>query len=240
MSNQNNPQYGINPFQRYKIQLGPNIDRSNGQYFPEVEGTGFYIERADYPVLLSFNSQGGGIDQSMSARDGGQAKTQFKGLTVTHPILDVLCEISIIVFKGDAEFTNQLDSPVARLLAPTRTVTNTPALQVMGMYIYPGVRAVKNLQAICQAATVTFSTASFYDKNGAVISSPKVISQNFAGANVVYNGTNSVAYATNIYISGGVAVVQYPLMYIPSQAVELQVAIQGTVLSQIGAFGNYE
>jgi hypothetical protein len=125
-------------------------------------------------------------------------------------------------------------------LAPTRIITNTATQQILGLYIYPGCRAIKNLQMVCNGTTFTTGGAYFVDKNNQVIASPATFTQNVGGALQTYNGVNSFNYPQSFYLNGGIIVNNYGPMFIPSQAAELQVQINGTVLSGAGAFGNYE
>ena len=72
-NNQQNAQFNVAPFQRVEIVLSAPLlasapDRSLGQFIPEFEGCGFFIERADFPVQITLVSQASNLSQSFYAR----------------------------------------------------------------------------------------------------------------------------------------------------------------------------
>lgn len=235
-------QFGVEYFQRVEILLDA-IDRTRGEYFQQHEGTGFYIERADFPVLLAFNTQASGVEKSLVAKDGFEgANCPFKGFTLTHPPLYTGAKLTMYLLKNGASLSNNLADPGTRMSVSSRNIVATAAQDSIGVYIPPGVRCMRNFQVtITSVATVTSATLQFYDKNGTLIQSPN-LTQTIGGATVAYGSTFTL-YGQP-FINSGVgpaATITFPAFYIPTNAVEFQVVINGTgLVAGPQAFGNFE
>lgn len=245
MNNIQNPQYGINPFERKEIVIGSAVagvvpDRSAGQYIETLEGLGFYIERCDWPILLNVNSQGGGIQVSINARDGLEFTGSFKGLTITHPALNIAGVLTLILYKTpEAKITNQLDNPVTRFQISQRSITNTALQQQIGIFIPPGTRSIKNLQAFAGAITYPGVSAQFVDKTGAIITCPTSLVQQVGTAQVAYTLTPAAIFAQG-QVVGTAGIANFNNIFVPSGAAEIVLTANGTGLTQMQASGNWE
>jgi hypothetical protein len=241
--NQNSPQYGINNFQRVIISIGEfggGVDRTNGEYFPQYEGTGFYVEGADFPVLMTLNSTNGGVEQAIALRDGIQfLDLPFKGFTLIHPPMNMPLRLSIIVLKGGSSYTNQLNDPNSHLPIPFRVITNTAVSTAIGLYVPPGVRAAKNLVVYQPQTTISYSQVIFYDKNLNEITAPTTITQQINGAIVTYNGAY-LRIPGSVTVLGATASITFPPVFIPLRCAEIQITTIGTGLGTPGVTGNYE
>lgn len=245
MNNLQNAQYGVLPYERREIIIGSSVlanapDRSNGEFISNLEGSGFYIERCDWPALITVNSQGGGIATSINARDGLEFKAPFKGLTITHPQLNVAAALSIFLLKNGAEFTNNLDNPVSRLNVSYRSVASSGNSQTVAIFVPPGARSIKNLQIVSPgAASAGASVATFVDKNGNTIFPPTSLTQNVGGTLQSYTGGASGTYG-NTVLQGGIALGIFPNVFIPTACSEIYVTITGTTLGAAYPTGNFE
>lgn len=234
--------YAVNPFQRIEISLGPNIDRSQGEYFPAPQGTGFYVERSDFPVIMALVNKADTVLQAFAIRDGMQIEGFFKGFYLTHPSLNVGGAISIITFAStDAVHVNQLAQPLSRLALLNRSIVVGALLTQAAIYVPPGMRALNSLQVLMTGTTVTDVRCFCTDKNGNSIAGPTNVTQQIAGAVVTYN-----AGAPGPLISGPPRavsagfVMEFPSpLIIPTLATEVVVTVQGTVLSGLPTFTGY-
>ena len=245
MQNIQNAQFGISPFERREIIIGSTVaanmpNRSNGETIATLEGYGFYIERCDWPILINVNSQGGGLPVSINARDGLEFTASFKGLTITHPPLNINGVLTLVIYKlPEVHYTNQLDNPVTRWQISQRAITQTALVQTIGIYVPPGARSIKNLQATAPAATFPGGSAAFYDSTGALITCPTNLSQQFGATNVTYPLTPSAIFAQGSVI-GAAGIANFPNIFIPTQCVEIQLTANGTGLGQMQSSGNFE
>lgn len=240
-----NAQYSIAPFERKEIIIGatggaaPN--RVAGQLIPELEGTGFYVERADYPVLANFGHGMGGLESSINLRDGLEIDASFKGITLTHPLINVAAKLTLILLKNGVKLSNQLDDPVSRMNFAFRTISNTALLQSVGIFVFPGARSIKNLQAVVQAATTTTQVvASFIDAAGNTISAASNFTQQVGAVAAAYTQTGSAMSPNSALVIGPSTVYTFPTLFVPTPAVELQIAVIGTGLGLMSVAGNYE
>lgn len=226
-------QYGVTPTQRVEIFLGPNIDRSGGELFAGLEGAGFYVERSDYPVLLQMNLQNALLEQTLVARDGQVYRGSFRGVTISHPTMNVPCRLSLILFKT-GDFSNEASQPLSRLPLSARIVTNTAALQEIAIYVPPGVRALNSLQFNVVATTITGAIAYARNKNAAQIQAPTNLTKQIQGANVTYNsqfGAAVIASAARAYIATSF-VAEFPApIVLPTETEEVFVSVSGTVMA---------
>lgn len=234
--------YALNPLHRLTIELGPNIDRSQGVYFPEPEGTSFIVEAADFPVLLAPNvSQGAGLGNSLVLRDGLEFKYPFKGWVLQHPSLNRRARATILVLKDGATASNQLNDPVSRLSASYRVISAAGAQVVAGVYIPDGVRAIRNLQAAIAATTFTQAFLTFIDINGAALAAPTSLTRNIASVPTAYPLGSYSVQAQSLYQPSGAGVANFGTIVFPADAVECQITLIGTVLvGNPTVTGNFE
>jgi hypothetical protein len=225
-------QFGVNPFQRVEIIIGASSnapDRSVPEYFPQIEGTGFWVERVDYPVLLSIVSPSNNVDQAFAPREGDKFLTPFKGLYLSHPQLTLSgslqpIKLSLIVFKQGAVFENSAVPPITRG-AVSGTVSGGGGIATGRFYLPLGLRVIEEAQMVLSATTISGVVATFLDKflnnaaNAATILAP----------NGVTYGAFNVGYSAAL-VSGAsnAGIYRFPSMPIPSNAVELKIDVSGT------------
>lgn len=220
--------FGINPFQRIEIPLGPNIDRSNGEYFPSFEGSGMYIERADYPCLLSLVVKGDSIGQALPLRDGMQVEAWFKGFYLVHPLLNVPQTLSIILFKHpDSVFVQQAPTPCSRV-SMMYSASTSGTLMTVKIYVPAGMRAVNNLVLSFPATTVTRAQLQGLDSNGGAIAAPSTVSQNVGGVVQTYPSGFASILCTQPVVVGTDVLLRFDKFILPSRAVEIDITITGT------------
>jgi hypothetical protein len=247
VNNQMAAVHGLNPFQRVEIVIGVDgsvtLDRSSGEYFGQYEGSSIYVERADWPVQFLMNSQYGGLEQAILLRDGLKLTADFKGFTLSHPPLNRNAKISLMIGKNGADYDNSLDTPVTRLLIPFRIAQNIGTFADIRAYIFPGVRSIRNLQASCASATPLTANSCyvvFYDKNNAVITATTNITQNIGGTLVTYNGASVNGIQGTTIVGANNQTVNFPVIFIPTNAVEMSVSLNGTAIVTPSITGNYE
>ena len=243
-SGQYNQQFNVAPFQRVEINIG-NIDRSQGVVIPELEGYGFYVERSDYPVFLNVVNQTPLLQASIIARDGVECDTPFKGLILTHPLINTTMVLSIIIFKTPcARYTNQLGNAISRLLLSTRIIGNTLTQQLLGIYVPPGVRFLSGVQVSVTGTTATSAFIQAYGVNGGAVVAPTNLTAIVAGAPVVYNvasqgGVFSGAFRATAFGGGGFTA-EFPYsLVIPTQINEVQISINGSGLTGVNNVTGY-
>lgn len=216
--------YSSKPYRRIEISL--NVDRTQGQLIPEIEGETCYIERADYPVLISFTTGDNDQRNTIPAIEGKQFAGPFKGFVITHPQLvpsaTLAQEFKLVLIVGVSNaFTNQLGDAASRFPPPFRIITNTVTSQVQGFYLPPNVRRIK---AISYAVTATAVAAvlpipvrvSFIAQDGASF---------YPGPANLVNKPNNGASVT--YTQPMVGQIYLPFQVIPS-------VVAGTTVTQIG------
>ena len=230
--------YGIAPFQRVEIPIinrGVGIDRQNGENFPQLEGDGFIIERADFPVSIAVNSTQTSPAQTIQAFDGKEFYGQFKGLTISHPPftlgVNASSSLTIIIFKGEKPRTlNSLAYPISRASVPVRIVTTTAlALQYRMKVDTFAARMLKGHEILIAATTVTDAYANFNDSTGSLIRT-----FTFGAYTGLIHG-----YAGTPTILGANAIVRFPDMPLPTDCLEVVVNIAGTGLGALGNIGGY-
>jgi hypothetical protein len=234
-------QFGVNPFQRVEIIIGAGSnapDRTTPEFFPQLEGSGFWVERADYPVLCSIVSPATNVDQSFVLRDGDKFMAPFKGLYISHPLLNLLLpnsapiKLSLILFKGGSTFENSYANPVSRSNLASRVLTNTTTSQSRAVFVPPGVRYLDKLRSIILNTTVDAPpTASFADKNNITAVNIANVTQQILGVTQTYVGNNGQYIAAQVGSKiGSASVFDWPPMIVPGNAAELIVTFVGTGL----------
>lgn len=225
-------QFGINPFQRIEIAVG-NIDRSAGVLIPEPQGVGFYVERADYPVIVSLVNPATDARQSFVVRDGLQITAQFKGLYLTHPFMNAPAYLSIITFATcDALASNGLATPSTRFPL-AYFVTGAGAFQIMSIFVPPGVRALNNLCIANIGSAPTACTAAPIDSSGTIVFPPTNIAQIVAGFVVTYNGGNSPIQSVVPQVLGPNIISKFDKIVLPSRTVQVNVTLTGTAVTGV-------
>jgi len=227
-SNRSTSQFNIAPFQRVEINIGPNIDRSQGELLAQLEGYGAYVERADYPCLLTFVNQASQLQACLVARDGEKLNMGFSGLVLTHPTMNVPMTLTLIIYKVPCNtFENDASAPIVRLLPPFRIITNNAAQQVLGIFVPPGMRIIRNLQVQLGGGTGPVGTGvlSFTDINGNFITGPTNLTALQAGVVVTYNaGNNGLPQAIPAAVPGAGNGLLYNFgpVQVPVSAIELR------------------
>lgn len=236
-STQSAQQFGVDPFQRVEIPLF-NIDRSQAAPFPQYEGDYIYVERCDYPVLLKLVVPGTNFYQTHVLRDGMTIAAPFKGFFLAHPVINQPMNLSLMIGKGPRTLiTNQLDMPCTRAPLSTRVITNTAVSQIWGIFLPPGMRSIARLNLGIGATTVTQATLSFLDKLGAVVTP----------ATGMVNPDNQQTYSTAISmgfnavatVQGGIGIIDWGRVPIPTWCAEIQMIIAGTGLTAPNQLGGW-
>lgn len=239
LNSQDAAQLSINNFHRVEINVGFSSGKPFvGQYVPEIEGTSIYVERCDFPFLFTYHNQKGSNNQAIVLRDGLMLNSPFKGFTVSLPdgVQNLISNstLSLIVCKNGAVYDNNLQTAITRLGPSFRAITSTSVSQTLGIYIPPGVRAFDSaLMSVFGSTTITLAQAQFVDSTGTVISGV-LATQNVGGSPQTYNGASVIPLVVNGFVAS------HPKIIIPTGAVELQMAINGTGLTSAQVYGNFE
>ena len=243
MTTQFNAQFNISPFQRIEIDIGASsqfplgIDRRQGEYFPQIEGDGYFIERSDFPVLISHVHSATQVESTIPAYDGRQVEGKFKGLYFTHPPLNIPARLSLIIGKNCAKTSNQLGNAVSRFVMAYRSVVSNPNAQVLGIYIPPGARVLRNLNIFIAGQLTATSTGGIaaVDKNFATIRPPSnLVNQQSTGFVTYDRQSNFGQNQIGVAVPGGGFVYNYNPIIIPSQALELNFTVLGTGMTDTG------
>lgn len=233
-NSQNAQQFAINPFQRVEIDLvnTPGIDSLQGVQFPQLEGNSLYVERCDWPLLLTVIDKVTGIELSFVMRTGLRIRSPFKSATIraqwsVAPAYRALA--SLIVGKGCADYANELGNSVVQSNFPFRTLTSTGIALDIAIYLPPGLRYLYQFHFGMNATTITDGALFFVDPFGNTIRSPQA-SQVIAGVAQAY-GVSPVQrrfLATQAVVAGARFVANEQNIPIPSGAAEMRVVLNGT------------
>jgi hypothetical protein len=236
-------QFSVNPFQRVEIIIGSGsssaaLDRTVPEFFPQLEGTGFLVEQADYPVLCSLVVPSSSVGTALILRQGDIVEASFKGLYISHPrLLGALPEnrpykLSLILFKNGTKYYNQLSDPQVAYGISIRTVSLTATLNDTRIYVPPGVRALTGLQfSIRGAASVTGATATFVDSSGNSILNAPPVSQQIGSAIVSYGDAGNSPASEIVPDPTGGFRIKFGKLVVPSGAAELALTINGTTFT---------
>jgi hypothetical protein len=232
----NNPQaaqrYGVVPYQRVDIILD-DVDRTQGQTFPQFEGSGFYVLSTDFPFLISVVDRATNKESTLLAVPGLEFSGEVKSFTITHPLLSNASftnRASFLLLKGEARYTNSLHSPYPSFAAPYSLNTNTAGNQVTDVYLPPNARLIAELKYALAATTVTQASFSFIEvlPNGGLglpITGPSV-------AGFPQLGTYGGRLAPVLDAATGLAFLRESNIVIPSHGPSvLRIGVVGTVLS---------
>ena len=245
-TSQSSAQFAANPLIVFAQALY-DIDRSNGQFFPQVEGDGFYVEQCDYPVIVSLIDQSTGVERTFILSTGMEVCARFKGLTLVHPLLTRVFQndthtLKLVMFRGGSK-RNQFAYPFLGGLPPSvRQITNTAVLQSVGIAIPPGARAVEGLHLLLTGTAITSAVVvGNVIRNGAIfsaVSAPVSVVQNGAA----YNANNALSIGMNTRAIGAASIAAEYLgkIILPTWANELQVTIVGTGMApQVNVLCNF-
>ena len=156
-------QYTTAPFRRYEIRID-NVDRSQGQFFPHFEGDMLFIDRADWPALVSLVSNSVTIQTASVGRVSTKLVGPFKGLMITHPLLTGANAPLALRFNiGQKNSSEDISGSVAAFHAAgvaISTVSNNAGLQAFLIAVPPGSRVLSNLEFTMQQTTVTQAIVS--------------------------------------------------------------------------------
>ena len=144
-------QFGIQPLQTVTIPLD-GIDRTVGTLMPTIEGEYLYIERTDFPFLLSLIGQETQENRMMVARAGLEIVAPFKGICVAHPLLtaqinsDAPYSAKIHFGKApDVYLSNHYPLPYSQHFPSLAVTTSTTSVYMADVYVPPGTRHCKEL-----------------------------------------------------------------------------------------------
>lgn len=238
-STQYNAQFNVDNFQRIEVDLSSSASDQNGGFFvAQVEGDYLFVERCDYPVLISLTSQKNVIGQCEVAKEGDQFKTAFKGVTITYPRVGALggtspAKLVFIVGKNCADYTNTLATVQTRFGASSRAVSNTALLQTVSLHVPPGMRRVATLE--CSITAYTTLTASplwaFFRRDGSGTCTNSSVSNSPQSPAAIYNGQNHSGLMALLSVgAANSGLWQINNLVIPDDAAELQVSFAGTGL----------
>lgn len=254
-NNQQNAQFNVAPFQRIEIILSAPLianapDRSLGEFFPQYEGCGVFIERADFPVQITLVSQSPILSQAFFARDGDMVNAPFKGINIVHPPMQTgssggqsadNAKLVILIYKQSGSYQNSYSDPITRLVPPFRLITNTALSLIAGIYIPPGVRLIRKLSVVVPYSTLT-ANPSWALINSILnnMSGPGVINGQPIGVSPGFNSYGLAAVISGQFRAGNTLVgpsslFEQDIIPIPQGATEVQVSFTGTGLSS-GSF----
>lgn len=240
--NVNTSQFGVTPFQRVEIIIGGNagvsVDRTTPEFFPQIEGDGFYVEQCDFPVTVSLVDPSISLGRGLTLRDGVSVNSPFKGLYLSHANFSSgsnaqTYTLTLIVFKNGSKFSNDLNSSITRVNSSYRVMAGgTATIQQVAVYIPPGARVCKYLQVRASGTTVLRADIGFSDANAATIIAPVAIQQSINGVVVTYNNASPPPRFSSqrADVAGVIALEWAKDLYVPSRAAELVVTVEGTGL----------
>lgn len=171
VNTQGQQQFAVSPFQKFELNLG-NVNRAEGQFFPELEGDYLLIENTDAVFYITLTSPYTNIKQSFIARNGLQIDAAFKGVTIQHPNYTVSqiqeLRASIVFGKGCARVTNQSATPIIGGIVPLLINANSPATLNLVVPLYPGQKFIREIYVTTPGTTITGAFYSIASATGAV------------------------------------------------------------------------
>jgi len=231
--------FGVVPFQRYELNLD-NVDRTEPETFPTIEGESLYCERADYPALFNMVLPGKGIQSSHVFRTGTKVIAPFKGLSISHPLLTPVglgrSVISFIVGKSkNTEIDTSLGDSAMPMVAAFRYPTNTALQQQYKIFVPAGSRRIRKLAFIMPATTLTATICTFNDSFNNGVASFASIKQQIGPNIFTYNGANIAG--TNLKVTASAVTGQFYFeaydIAVPTCAAELFIQVDGTGLATV-------
>lgn len=228
MTTQSAARYNVAPFQKVTINL-QNVDRSNGQLFPEYEGDYFIVDACDYPVLISFVHAATNVQSALWAYPGMEITGPFKGIWLTHPLLSGAqqCQISFVLGKGAGQKHNNLGNPFASLYPPYLITTDTAVAGALNFHVPPGARYINRLDFFGVSTTLTAANYNQLNATGGVCTGPLI-----PGFTSTSAGTGVMTLGPGTATSKSAFDVDIPLI---SNCASIQINTVGTGLSLAGA-----
>jgi hypothetical protein len=199
-------QYGQAPLGRFVIDLRKS--RVNGESFPAIQGSFFYVEAVDLPCRISFNNSDD--TQSLGISSGFQLNMPFSGITLFHDDYATAGAANqnyqLVVYSSrDPRAFNQYVNPVTQSQLPSSPVGLIGNTVDSFFPIFPRSRFL-TIQGIMQANAggdpgPIISSISFLDVSGNVITGPS----GFVKNNVTYSqiGSYSTEYVASLLLVAG-------------------------------------
>lgn len=232
-SSQDTARYSLNPFQRVEIDIG-GINRLAGEVLPQIEGTGFIVERADWPVIISLVAPANVIQQAYPAKNGLIVKAPFKSLCITHPLLTPQAgqtiRVSLIVFRGEHEMGNEFVDPCFNLPPSILQLVNTAVTQNYSILIPPGCKYLRKLGVNLVFTTITAAQWTVNNPLSAALGSVIVTDP---VTNLTYGTTGNSLQGVFEAKPTGIATtakLEARDILIPSQASSISIVVLGTGL----------
>lgn len=165
MFTQDTAQFGQVPYRRFEINLS-GVDRSDGQYFPEIEGKHWYIERADIMVVAQFVVQGQGDNrEGLVLREGFSSRgNAFKGMTLYHSLNTVTnttgAAMKLVIMTSDFPFTNNGYPVPSRYPTAVRSASATTGGNQISIPLPEGARLL-DLNLVLDVTNATAPTGIY-------------------------------------------------------------------------------
>ncbi len=223
-------QYGVSPFQKVHIRLD-TIDRTNGQLQPSLSGEYVYVEKTDYPFLISLVTQDTLEPRCVVARPGLMIRGQFKQMWITHPLLTPSNSnqlgASLIIGFGRDSVSNGFAFPVHQGFMPIVSSANSAVAFEGFLHIPKGSRFLQDIEIGMIATTITSALFTLVGApTGGNDISPTLVEGNLNFATPVFTNL----YPDLITIPGGFKLRQSNVP-LPDDCRAIQFIIAGTGMS---------
>ncbi len=240
-SSQDAAQFGFVAARKFVLRLD-GVDRNNGEFISALEGDGLYVERTDYPFMLTYISSGSGEETNFIAKNGAYIPGPFKGMVVSHPLIQSPpnpiqgLSASLLLSRGQNSFDNQFSHPYSSGDASINVVTLTALQWDINVYVPPGSKYLKKLRVDIGANGAGIITANWlflsYGKNGGLpfgVTTPKIT---LAPNGRTYPSANYGRYYFEESPGGsyGGIVLKDGDLPVPSSANEIAINISGSAL----------
>jgi len=177
-------QFGAAPFSSAYISIG-GINRADGEAFPQYSGDFLIIDRADYPVVISFVDAQTNERLAQVAYPGFEYRAPFRNLTVSHPLIDNSSGVVDIVLaftygRGGSKTSSRSEVSMPTMGAAKLAASTGLAASIVAK-IPPGAQLLKFACYSFFATTVTSAVLRVQNSAGtALASAPKIGTLNSA------------------------------------------------------------
>lgn len=138
----------VQPFQFVEINLrrsAAGISQIDGQYLPQLEGFGFTVLQADWPVTITPNAQQARYSVGIPARTGVECAVQFKGLTLSYPEVSEDYRLRLVVWKQNVRYSEAGAVPRFGSLGQIAVSVSSAVQITASIWIPEGARFLESL-----------------------------------------------------------------------------------------------
>jgi hypothetical protein len=219
-------QFNINGWRRVTIPL--NVNRSGGQFIPQIAGSKLFVVSADIPVAIFPSAQA--LDAPIVTPIGSKFDGQFSGLLLTHADYSAATlplNLVLLVCVGDSDFSSPnvvFDSGMPLPATPV----NSGVDMAVRFPIPPGAKRISYVQFNCEFTLTALAVGAprsrlVFKRNNSTMVAPTLTGYAAVvapgrSAQVAYQLVNAATFAYRLYA-------EYTGVGIPSAANEIEIAV---------------